>query len=250
MSLIKKCIVCFLLINSCGFAQKTFESQFFEIHYNANWTAADLASRYGYLNNIGAGVHLRTRKSFTIGLETNLIFGNRFRNEFDSVFSHLIDSYNNITDINGDIARVLVYSRGFYGNLDFGKLVSLNQVSKKDFLWIQFGVGFLQHRFRIETNSQVVPQIEQEYRKGYDRYTSGLNFSQSLSYALMPEERYYNFYAGFYVQEGLTYNRREINFDQPNTPVSKDLRLDIQIGIRLGWIIPFYSAEPKDYYFE
>ncbi len=247
----KNVIVCFIILffTSLGFTQKLFERQFIEVHYNSNWTAADLSSRYGFLNNIGAGIQFKTKNAFTLGVEGNLIFGNSFRSEFDSVFSHLIDSYNNITDINGDIARVLVYSRGFYSNLVFGKLFSFNE-NKRDYLWFQMGMGYLQHRMRIETNAQVVPQIEQEYRKGYDRYSSGINFSQSLSYALIPEDRYYNFYLGIYVQEGLTYNRRLINFDDPDNNVSKELRLDIQFGLRLGWLIPFYGREPKDYYFE
>lgn len=232
------------------FGQRIFESQYIDFHYNSNWTLGDLSKRYGYLNNIGAGMHFKSKNNFTIGFDASFIFGNNFKSEFDSVFSHLTDSYGNITDINGDIARVLVYSRGLYSNFILGQLIPLNKNKPRDYLWVKIGIGYLQHRFRIETNSQVVPQIEQDYRKGYDRFTNGINFSQSVSYAFIPEERYYNFHVGFYIQEGLTYNRRTLNLDQPDVPVSKDLRMDIQIGLRAGWLIPFYKAQPKDYYFE
>lgn len=248
-----KSLVCFFFVLSTafGFGQSTspIENQFVSFHYNANWSAGDLGQRYGYMNNIGVSLNLKSKSGLTLGVESSFMFGNSFKSEFDSVFTHLIDSYGNITDINGDIARVLVYSRGFYSNAVVGQLYRLHEKSN-NYLWVQFGLGYLQHRFRIETNSQVVPQIEQEYRKGYDRFTSGMNVSQFIGCALIPEDRYYNFFLGFYIQEGFTYNRRDINFDQPDTPVSNELRLDIQFGLRGGWLIPFYKAKPKDFYFE
>jgi hypothetical protein len=53
-----------------------------------------------------------------------------------------------------------------------------------------------------------------------------------------------------YMQEGLTKNRRTIFYDQPDNLVSTKTRLDIQYGFRLGWYIPFYRRQPKDYYFD
>ena len=58
-----------------------------------------------------------------------------------------------------------------------------------------------------------------------------------------------NLYGGFYCQQGFTYNRRTVNFDQPDIPVSTDMRLDIQYGFKLAWLIPIYKRKPKDYYF-
>lgn len=121
----------------------------------------------------------------------------------------------------------------------FGEIYTTIYQEKASNLHLQFGAGYLQHRFRIETSRQVVPQIETNYRKGYDRYTTGINTSQFVGYAFLPEEGFYQFFAGIYAQQGYTYNRRTINFDQPDVPISKDLRLDLQFGIRLGWYIPF-----------
>ena len=87
------------------------------------------------------------------------------------------------------------------------------------------------------------------YRKGYDRLTAGVNFHQFVGYAFMANSGFYNFYGGFYAQEGITKNLRTINFDEPDIPVSTKTRLDIQVGFRLGWMIPFYKRKPKDFYF-
>ena len=47
----------------------------------------------------------------------------------------------------------------------------------------------------------------------------------------------------------VTKNRRTINFDEPDVPVSTELRLDVQVGFKLGWVIPIYKRQPKDFYF-
>ena len=66
----------------------------------------------------------------------------------------------------------------------------------------------------------------------------------------MANQGFVNFYGGFYVQEGFTYNKRDIFFDKPNTPVSNDLMLDIQYGIKIAWLVPVYKRKPKDFYFD
>jgi hypothetical protein len=165
------------------------------------------------------------------------------------LFDHLIDDKGNITDINGDIANVLVFPRGFNANVSIGRLFPMSKTNENSGILVHGGVGYLLHHMRIETNDQVVPQIELEYKRGYDRMTTGLNFHQFVGYSFLNNGGPLNFYAGIYFQQGLTYNRRSINFDQPNVPVSTAMRLDLQTGIRVGWYIPFYSKKPKDFYY-
>jgi|LauGreDrversion4_2_1035121.scaffolds.fasta_scaffold278171_2 hypothetical protein len=218
------------------------------VHYGGNWTAANLAERYGYLNHIGISSGYKTNKNWYWGLDANFMFGNQTR--MTGLFDHLTDDYGNITDINGDIAMVLVYPRGVNANLSFGKLFPVLSPNANSGILVHFGGGYLLHHLRIETNDQVVPQIELDYKKGYDRLTTGLNFHQFIGYSLLANAGAWNFYGGFYMQEGLTKNRRTIFYDQPDNLVSTKTRLDIQYGFRLGWYIPFYRRQPKDYYFD
>jgi hypothetical protein len=106
------------------------------------------------------------------------------------------------------------------------------------------------HKYRIETQDHVVPQIELDYRKGYDRLTTGLNTHQFIGYSFMANQGFVNFYGGFYFQQGYTFNRRTLFFDQPETPVSTDIMLDLQYGLKFAWLIPIYKRQPKEYYFD
>jgi hypothetical protein len=217
------------------------------VHYGGNLTAGDLADRYGYLNNLGITAGYKSAKNWYFGMESNFIFGNQVR--LTGLLDDLVDSYGNVTDVNGDIARIFILPRGFQMNVAAGKLFPVWSPNKNSGIFINGGLGYLVHHMRIETNDQVIPQLELDYRKGYDRLTSGITFHQYIGYTFMANGGFYNFYGGFYFQEGMTKNRRTINFDEPEIPVSTKTRLDIQMGIRLGWMIPFYKRKPKEFYF-
>ena len=66
----------------------------------------------------------------------------------------------------------------------------------------------------------------------------------------MGDNNWLNFYAGFYIQEGFTKNRRTVFFDMPDTPVPTNLRTDLLYGFKVGWLIPVYKRAPKAYYFD
>ncbi len=217
------------------------------VHYGGNFPSGDLNDRYGYLNHIGVMAGYKTAKQLYLGLDANFMFGNNVK--MTGLFDHLVDSQGNITDINGDIAIVLVMPRGFNTNLSIGGLWPVWGSNKNSGIFVHGGAGFLLHHMRIETQNQVIPQLELDYKKGYDRLTTGINIHQFIGYSFMADGGFYNFYGGLYAQQGFTKNRRTIFFDQPTTPVSTDLRLDLQVGFRLGWFIPIYKRKPKDFYY-
>ena len=248
-----KIIIVFLLFSIYSISQRnvkdsTISSPLIGVHYGGNWTAGDLADRYGYFNHVGISAGYKTSRNWYYGLDANFMFGSQTR--ITGIFDHLVDDKGNITDINGDIANVLVYPRGVNVNVSFGKLFPVLSPNSNSGILVHVGAGYLLHRLRIETNDQVVPQIELDYKKGYDRLTMGVNFHQFIGYSFLANSGAYNFYGGFYLQQGLTKNQRTIFFDQPDVPVSKATRIDIQYGFRLGWYIPFYKRQPKEYYFD
>jgi hypothetical protein len=242
-----------LLVTSIGFGQRVPNDTIsvgkflLGIQYSTGWTGGDLVNRYGFMNAVGMQAGYKFKSNWSTGVDANFLFGNKVK--LPNIFSSLIDSYGNITDVNGDVAAVNVIMRGVHANVFVGKTIPLSASNKNSGLMVQFGSGYLNHRVKIETQTQVVPMLEKEYKRGYDRLTTGINFSQFLGYTHMSHGGFYNFYGGIYALQGLTYNRRTLFFDQPEVPVSKDLRLDLIFGLRFGWYIPFYSSN-KDYYIE
>jgi hypothetical protein len=245
------CALVFACTLQTSFAQRNvsdtiISSPFLGFHYGGNMTQGDLADRFGYLNHVGLLAGYKTSKNWFWGIDGNFIFGNRLR--ISDPLAELRDEKGNITDQNGDIANVFLSARGFNTNLTFGKLIPVLSPNLNSGIFIHGGVGYMAYKLRIDTPDHVVPQIELDYRKGYDRLTLGVNFHQFVGYMFMANRGFLNFYGGFYAQQGLTRNQRSIFFDTPDVPVSKDQRLDMQIGFKLGWIIPVYKRKPQDYY--
>lgn len=218
------------------------------VHYGANWTNGDLAERFGYLNHVGLMAGYKTSKNWFWGIDANFLFGSKIR--LPDVLAGLRDSKGNITDQNGDIANVQITSRGFNVNIAAGKLFPILSPNVNSGILVHGGIGYLAYKLRIDTPYHVVPEIELDYRKGYDRLTNGVSLHQFVGYQFMANKGFVNFYGGFYAQEGFTKNQRNLFFDMPDVPVSNKTRLDVQIGFRFGWIIPVYKRLPKDYYID
>ena len=245
-------LILLLSLFHSSFAQRnvkdsTIATPLIGVHYGGNWTAGDIAERYGFANHLGISANYKTKENLCFGLEGNFLFGDNLK--LTGIFDHLIDASGNITDINGDIGRILVYERGFNINASIGQIIPVLSPNNNSGILIHAGIGYTLHKMSIETTDQVIPQLELDYKKGYDRLTSGINFHQFIGYSFLRNSGALNFYAGFYIQEGLTKNRRTIFFDTPTIPVSTKQMIDIQYGFRIGWYIPFYKRKPKEFYY-
>ena len=241
-----------LYISFISFTQRnvkdsSISTPWVSIHYNGMFTYGDLADRYGYLNHLGFSAGYKLKSNWVFTSDAAFIFGNQVN--LTGVFDHLLDSQGTMTDVNGDIGMVYANPRGMHINFCIGKIIPVFSPNNNSGLYFNFGVGYLVHHLKIESQDQVIPSIELDYRKGYDRLTTGVNINQFIGYSFMSNSGFYNFYFGAYFQQGFTKNRRTIFFDQPDIPVSQDLMLDGQIGFRFGWLIPVYKRQPKSYYF-
>jgi hypothetical protein len=245
-------VIVFLFLCSLVFSQRdvtkeTIGTPWIGVHYGLNTSAGNLADRFGLLNDLGIMAGYKTKRNWFFGSDLNFLFGNQLKTS--NLFGGLADSYGNITDINGDVGAVLLFSRGYNANISIGKVFPIFGSNPNSGIFIQGGCGYMQYHIRIETNKQVIPQVELDYKKGYDRLTGGMATHQFIGYAFMAGNGLVNFYAGFYALQGFTYNQRNINYDQPDVPVSKARRHDNLYGFRFGWLIPIYKGKPKDFYY-
>ena len=108
------------------------------------------------------------------------------------------------------------------------------------------GAGYMQHKINIYDVGKSLPQLKGDLKKGYDRLTGGFACTQFLGYLYLSENRMANFYAGFEFNEGFTKGLRGLQYDTMASDAAK--RTDVQIGFRVGWILPLYKRI-KDFYY-
>lgn len=208
-------------------------------HYAPSFALGDLQKRYSFLNHIGADISYKTDKNWIFGGDMSFIFGNRTK--LTGLFDHLVDSQGNISNTDGNNGVVLAHPRGWSFNVHVGKVFPVGKSNPNSGIFIRINAGYLQHKLYIETRDDVIPSLEKEYRKGYDRLATGFATEQFIGYLFMGDNEYLNFYAGAFIQEGFTRNRRNMNYDQPDIPVDRRLRLDMMTGIKVAWTFPAYS---------
>lgn len=205
--------------------------------------AGDLASRFGLNLNVGGGVDFLTReRNFIFGIEGSYIFGTDVRQD---VIASLKTADGFIIANDRAYADIQLRQRGFYVGAIVGKLFSLSATNPRSGIRATFGLGLLQHKIRIQDDPfRGVPQLDEAYKKGYDRLSNGLTLSQFIGYQLLSADKRQNFYAGFDFVQGFTKNRRDFNFDTRTQDTEQ--RIDLLFGFRVGWVLPFYLGKGSD----
>ncbi|MCS6916728.1 MAG: hypothetical protein NZM08_03495, partial [Chitinophagales bacterium] len=215
-----------------------------QVHYARHWPFADLADRFGSNNAIGGAVKRKTSRNWLWSLEGSYLFSGNIKE--DTIVDGLLTSEGFFIGLNGLASSVLLFERGFTFHLNGGKLFALSSSRPNSGLQVMAGVGILQHKIKIEDPDQNVPYVTGEYAKGYDRLTNGWALRQYIGYLNLDERRRLNFEIGIEALQGFTRNRRPWNFDQ----MKKDdrRRLDVLLGLRLTWMLPFYGRSEERFY--
>ncbi len=199
----------------------------------------DMALRYGANSNIGLSAGVKFKNNYYLGAEGSFIVGNRVNET--SMLNQLIADNGDIVDQDGQPATVLLYERGYTAMITVGKVMSIVGPNPNSGLLLKLGAGYMRHKVRIETQNNVVPALEGDYAKGYDRLTAGPAAMFFVGYQHFGNKRFVNFMFGFEVNLGSTHNLRPYNFDTGKTDDAQ--RIDGLNGFRFGWTLPIYHAK-------
>lgn len=212
--------------------------------YSYQIPAGDMAERFGNNSAIQLNIDYKTRKQWMFGVNGSYFFGKDIREK--GIFDSIVTSDGNIINRNGEFADIRVYERGFTVSVTAGRMFAFKKPNPNSGIVLNLGLGFIQHKLRIETIGNNVPQLSTEYKKGYDRLTNGLLLSESIGYMYLSNNRLLNFYFGFECLQGFTQSRRSYDYDLMKQDTKK--RLDIIYGGKVAWILPLYKKAPQEFY--
>ena len=219
------------------------------ISYAFQLPQGDLKNRFGF--NSSAGIHFmnKTKKNWIWGIDWTFTFSPQSQvKEAVSLFDSINTENGNIIDANGEYTTILYYERGWTSSVKFGRLFPVLSPNKNSGFCLITGLGYMQHKIRIEDKYNRAPQLAKEYKKGYDKLSSGLMISEFIGYLFLGNNRFLNFYAGMEIMVGFTKSRRSFDFDlmmQDNRQ-----RTDIYWGPRVGFILPLYKRLPDEFYYK
>ena len=216
------------------------------MHYKAGLTAADLADRWGFNNQIGLDLTNKFKNNVTVGLNAGFIFGNQLRDT--SIFSNLFNDFGTITGTAGTPADILLLMRGAVGHFSAGYVWNRFGNNPNSGIWLSGGLGYMMHKIRIESLYDNVPQLQGDYRKGYDKLTMGASARQFIGYLYQADYRLIKFYGGIELIQGFTKNVRTYNFDTGGP--EDEWRFDMTYGLKVGLVMPISQRTRGEYYYE
>lgn len=205
-----------------------------------------LSERFGVNSNVGAQVAVKTRNNLYFGLAGSYIFSGSVKE--DDILDDIRTSEGGVIDNAGELNYPFFEQRGYSIFLTAGKVIPVWSANPNSGLLIYGGVGYLEHFVKIDFRDATIPQLDEEYRKGYDRLTGGFALNQFIGYVHFGKRRLTNFFGGFDLTQAWTVNKRGVNLDEMQ-PTPDERRFESLIGFRLGFILPLYKAAPKEYYF-
>jgi hypothetical protein len=203
-----------------------------------------LSERFGTNSYIGAGFMNKTAKNWMYGVDFNFIFGGNVKER--DILRNIDTPSGSVIDQHGALAEIRLFQRGYFSSVRFGRMFPVFGQNPNSGIFVLGGVGFLQHKIRIENPGNAAPQIYGEYKKGYDRLTNGFSTSQFIGYMFLSNNRLLNFFGGVEFVQGFTQSRR-FDFDNNSQDLTK--RLDLLSGIKAGWIFPLYKKVPNKFYY-
>ncbi|MFH1319970.1 MAG: hypothetical protein ABII90_04865 [Bacteroidota bacterium] len=210
--------------------------------YAYHFPGGDLVNRFGDNSSVGAAFSIKTNNNWIFGIDGNFLFGNNVKE--GGILDGISTEKGEIIDEDGGYAEINFLERGLLTSFKLGKLFSFIGPNRNSGLAIIGSAGLLQHKIRIETHA---PQLNDDYKKGYDRLTNGFALSEFIGYLYMGNKRMINLFIGFEFTQAWTQNRRSYNFEAMEKDETK--RFDILSGIKIGWVIPFYKRVPDEYYY-
>lgn len=215
------------------------------IGYTLQLPAGDLADRFGVGSMVGGSYSYKLKSNWIFSLNGGFVFGGKIKE--DSILNNIANEDGLILGNDGTFAIVNLFERGMHFSFTFGKLFTFKKPNPNSGIILQLGPSFLQHKIRIETSETGVPQLDNDYKKGYDRLTNGIGLNESVTYVYFGNKYLVNFYFGLDFIQSFTQNRRDFNFDTMSKDEKK--RIDLLWGIKAGWMLPLYRKAPHKFYY-
>jgi hypothetical protein len=214
-------------------------------HFSYQVPIGEMSERFGNNSAIGGMFGFKNGKNWMFGIEGSYLFGNNVKDagQLDGISL----GGNVLIRNDGRVETVFLIQRGFTAQGFLGKVLPFKKPNVNSGLVLKLSLGAIQHKIKIVSKEDFIPQVGKEYQKGYDRLTSGFLITPFVGYQYMSLSRRVNFYGGIEFHLGLTQGRRAWNFDT-NTP-GDARRTDMLIGFKGGWIITRYVAHTEKYYY-
>ena len=240
----KICITLFSIMFLNTNAQENKQSAF-TFNYNYQIPIGSLANTFGNNSAIGTSYFLETINNIIFGIEGNYMFGTDIKDS--AIFDNISTSTGAIIGADGHYANVNLMQRGFDSHLFAGYAFHFTEINLSG-IYISQGLGYLQHQIFIDTKNQNIPQLNEDMKKGYDRFSNGFSTKLSIDYKYYHKKGRFQISSGFNYTIAYTKNRRVYDFAN-NEYYSSKRTWDQLLGFKVEVIIPIHRKNEEEFHY-
>jgi hypothetical protein len=235
-----------MLVAQVNFKNEKTQVWLLQPHFAVQVPLGSMADRFYTNSAIGFGAMYKTKSNWFFGADLSYLFAEKVKNE-DQILSNITTSEGFVIDQTGVFANIHFRQRGFYANIKSGYVIPTKYGNPNSGILLMGTLGLLQHKIRIEVHENTAPQLDDQYKKGYDKLSNGPGASFYLGYLHLSNNQLANFSVGLEYLYAVTASRRDYDF----VLMKKDdaIRHDQLLSIRFNWIIPVYARAPKEFYY-
>lgn len=199
----------------------------------------------GYFS-IGTGFNYKTASHWTFDVNFNYGFGSNVKDS--TILGNLLTSKGDLIDGNGLKATLYMEGRYWRVGAGIGRIIPVSKRYLNSGIWVHLGAGFIQHKIHYTDVDNQIPQIKDDYRKGYDKRSSGVCLSQFIGYVHIGKSRVASFYGGVEFYEMWTRPDRNYDFNLgPTAEIGN--KFSGLISFKFGWIVPLYTEKHQMTYY-
>ncbi len=240
----KICIILFYIVSINGIAQVKKQAAF-TFNYNYQIPSGVMANIFNNNSSVGSTYFIETNKNLVFGAECNYLFAPTISNP--NIFENINTNEGAIIGADGYYTNIHVMQRGLEFYLFTGYAFHLMENNLSG-IYLNQGIGYLQHQIFIDTKNQNIPQLNEEMKKGYDRFSNGLSSKLSVDYKYYHKKGRFQFGAGVNYTIAYTKNQRSYNFAE-NKYYSQERNLDRLLGFRFEIIFPIKRKNEEKFHY-
>ena len=237
-------IILFVLVFINTNAQVNKQSAF-TFTYNYQIPIGELSAEFGNNSAVGTSYFFEKSNNIFYGIEANYLFGGDVKDS--TLFDNITTSTGAIIASDGRYGNVNLMERGLDAYLFAGYAFHLDNNNLSG-LYLSQGIGYLQHQIFIDTKNQNIPQLNEDMKKGYDRFTNGISTKLSADYKYYSKKGMFHMSAGINYTMAYTKIQRTYDFAE-DTYYSTKRKWDRLIGFKVELIIPILRKNDEEFHY-
>jgi hypothetical protein len=210
-----------------------------ELSYAGQLPGGELGQIFGFNSNVQGGVYYKTRTNWEYGASFGYIFGNQLR--ASNIFDSIATTNGNLIANDGNYAGISYFEKGFTIQLTVGKLFPVSKNINSGILFT-LSAGYIQYHIDIQSTTDLTPQIDSNYVKGYEHLTAGVCATEFLGYQYISKKQFLALFAGFEFTEAFA---KSLQFDFQSETKNPNYKYSMLSSIRVGWILPILQDNTK-----